>query len=128
MCLFKTASRSISYLIAAKALLRLLVFNFTVERLFENGALSIECNRILRFFQKSAAALIYDRGFYYICGQFLLHLRALLHSWSIFIAFEGFSALEVNYYICGFDTSPHPWDQGPVSRKTRRLFGPERKF
>ena len=42
MCLFKTASRSISYLIAAKALLRLLVFNFTVERLFADGALSIQ--------------------------------------------------------------------------------------
>ena len=35
---------AISYLIAAEELLRLLVFNFTVERLFEGGALSIECN------------------------------------------------------------------------------------
>ena len=34
--------------------------------------------------------------FYYICGQFVLHLSALLHLWSIFITFV------VNYYICGF--------------------------
>ena len=48
----------ISYLVAAKALLRLLVFNFTVERFLEGGALSIEGNRILRFFER---ALIYHR-------------------------------------------------------------------
>ena len=35
--------------------------------------------------------------FYYICGQFVLHLR------SIFIAFEGFTTFVVNYYICGFN-------------------------
>ena len=27
--------------------------------------------------------------FYYICGQFVLHLSALLHLCSIFIAFAG---------------------------------------
>ena len=41
--------------------------------------------------------------FYYICGQFVLHLRALLHLWSIFIAFKGFTTFVVNYYICGFN-------------------------
>ena len=40
----------ISYLVAAKALLCLLVFNFTVERFLEGGALLIEGHRILRFF------------------------------------------------------------------------------
>ena len=28
--------------------------------------------------------------FYYICRQFVLYLSALLHLWSIFIAFVGF--------------------------------------
>ena len=59
---------AISYLIAAKELLSLLVFKFTVERFFEGGALSIECNRILRFFFITSEGFITFEVNYYICG------------------------------------------------------------
>ena len=66
-CLFKRASQFISYLTAAKALLPLLVFNFTVERLFEDGALSIKYNRILIvFFERAPRCLLI---FYFKLGR-----------------------------------------------------------
>ena len=46
--------------------------------------------------------------FYYICGQFVLHLSALLHLWSIFITFVGFTTFVANYYICGFNMGSFP--------------------
>ena len=77
------AVAGISYLIAAKALLRLMVFNFTVEPLFEGGALSIECNRILLVFKG-------HRGTY---------LRpTLIRVYMVSIALEGFITFVVNFY------------------------------
>ena len=66
------------------------------------GALSIKCDRIVCFSKERRGACFcptYIEGgvlsriygfdsicrFYYICGQFVLHLSALLHLWSIFI-------------------------------------------
>ena len=74
-----------------------------MPRWFEGGALSITCNRILCFpfskerdgayfcltykIESGALSSIYGLDniwrFYYICGQFVLHLRALIHLWSI---------------------------------------------
>ena len=89
MCLFKTESQSISYFIVAKALLRLLVFDFTVERLFEGGALSIECNRILCSFERAPRRLF--------TTAFKLR-AALFRVYMGFIAFEGFITFVVNFY------------------------------
>ena len=57
----------------------------------------------LFYFRKGTAVLIFEDGalwtiygldsiwrFYYIRGHLVLHLRASLHLWPIFITFEGF--------------------------------------
>ena len=57
----------------------------------------------LFYFRKGTAVLIFEDGalwtiygldsiwrFYYIRGHLVLHLRAPLHLWPIFITFEGF--------------------------------------
>ena len=99
-----------------------------MTRWFEGGALSITGHRILCFpFSKErdgayfcptykieggALSSIYGLDniwrFYYICGQFVFHLRALIHLWSICITFEDINTFVVNfyhiwgvYYICG---------------------------
>ena len=81
------------------------------------GALSINCNRILccseelrgtyfcpSYIEDTVLSSIYSLdsicGFYYICGQFVLHLSAFLHLWSIFITFVGFMTLwSINAFV-----------------------------
>ena len=94
---------------------RLLLFDVKDAKAIWGGALSIKCDRILCFSKEHRGACFcptYFEGgvlssmygldsicrFYYICGQFVLHLSTLLHLWSIFITFV------ISYYICGFNT------------------------
>ena len=75
---------------------RLLFFDFKLRKLFEGCALWIKCNRIVFFervprnlfesdfnlkrysFDKYTVLIALILGFYYICGQFLLHLWSII--------------------------------------------------
>ena len=93
-----------------RAPLPLLIFDLKPAKFNWGGALSINCKRILccskelrgayfcpSYIEDTVLSSIYSLDsicrFYYICGQFVLHLSAFLHLWSIFITFVGFMTL-----------------------------------
>ena len=71
------------------ALFRLIAIGYCVLR--KSSAALIFVLLILRtpFFRVYTVWIAFCR-FYHICGQFVLHLSAFLHLWSIFITFVGF--------------------------------------
>ena len=99
-----------NHCIFLRAPLCLLIFDLKHAKFNWGGTLSINCNRILccwkelrgayfcsSYIEDTVLSRIYVLDsicrFYYICGQFVLHLSAFLHLWSIFITFVGFMTL-----------------------------------